>query len=179
MLAAEDGAQLQCCVAVEQLDGSGQAARRQIIRKASVILGRNEFQELVLRVQDRTVAHSFPLKDFRLFSKFAGDGKCTVRLLPDSTQLLISNCPPDRVRLFLKTLSIKHQAGLSGKPLSHRDKLRAALPRSFETISPLQQKDIQKVNELRGRAEPAGPGPHKRPRSDCSSSPVSPARLCY
>ncbi|XP_017286231.1 ATP-dependent DNA helicase PIF1 isoform X2 [Kryptolebias marmoratus] len=181
MLAAEDGAQLQCCVTVEQLNSSGQAARRQVIRKASVILGRNEFQEIILRVQDGKVAHSYHLKEFTLFTKFASDGKCTVKLLPNNTQVLISNCPPDRLRLFLRTLSIKHQAGRSGKPLSHREKLRAALPRSFETISPLQQKDLQKVAELRSLTErtnklpvaPAGSGRQvKRARSDCNFSPV-------
>ncbi|XP_012709981.2 ATP-dependent DNA helicase PIF1 isoform X2 [Fundulus heteroclitus] len=185
MLAGEDGAQLQCCVTVEQLNGCGQATRRQLIRKASVILGRNEFQEIVLRVHDGKTAHSYLLKEFRLFTKFASDGKCSVKLLPENIQVLISNCPPDRLKLFLKTLSIKHQAWQSSKPLTGREKLKAGLPRSFEAISPLQQKDIQKVNEMRSRAAPAGPtdrtnkGPAagtgqrvKRPRSDASGSPV-------
>lgn len=181
MLTAEDGAPLQCCVTVEQLGSFGQAARRKVLRKASVILGRNEFQELVLRVQDGKAAHSFLLKDFTLFTKFAGDGKCTVKLLPENTQLLMSNCPPDTLRLFLNTLSIKHQAGRSHRPVSSREKLRAGLPRSFQTVSPLQQKDIRRVNELRSRAEPstklpaAGSGQQvKRSRGECNFSPVSP-----
>uniref|UniRef100_A0A3B3Z1K0 ATP-dependent DNA helicase n=1 Tax=Poecilia mexicana TaxID=48701 RepID=A0A3B3Z1K0_9TELE len=185
MLPGEDGAQLQCCVAVEKLNSCGQATRRQLIRKASVILGRNEFQELILRVHDGKLSHSYLLKEFKLFTKFASDGKCTVKLLPENTQVLLSNCPPDRLKLFLKTLSIKHQVWQSGKPLTDREKLKAGLPRSFEAISPLQQKDIQKVNELRSRVAPSGltdrinKGPAagtgqqvKRSRSDASSSPV-------
>uniref|UniRef100_A0A671Y0B1 ATP-dependent DNA helicase PIF1 n=1 Tax=Sparus aurata TaxID=8175 RepID=A0A671Y0B1_SPAAU len=156
MLAGEDEAQLQCCVTVEQLNSSGQATRRQVIRKASVILGRNEFQEIILRVHDGRVPQSYCLKEFRLFTKFAREGKCTVKLLPENIQVLMSNCPPDRLSLFLKTLSIKHQAWQSSKPLSHREKLKAGLPRSFEAISPLQQKDIQKVNELRSKQAPKG-----------------------
>lgn len=191
MLAGEeDGAQLQCCVTVEHLNTSGQASRRQVIRKASVILGRNEFQEIILRLHDGKVPQSYNLKDFKLFTKFARDGKCTVKLLPENIQVLISNCPPDRLNLFLKTLSIKHQAWQSSKPMSDREKLKAGLPRSFEAISPLQQKDIQKVNELRAKVLPkgltdrtnkvAGAGQQvKRSRSDCNFSPVSQTALIF
>lgn len=186
MSAGEDGAQLQCCVTVEQLNSCGQATRRQVIRKATVILGRNEFQEMVLRLHDGKVPQSYRLKDFRLFTKFVRDGKCTVKLLPENTQLLVSNCPPDQLSLFLRTLSIKHQAGQSCKLLSDREKIKACLPRSFEAISPLQQKDIQKVNEMRSkvalkgladrtnRSTVAGAGQQvKRSRSDTNFSPVS------
>lgn len=186
MLPGDDGAQLQCCVTVEHLNTSGQATRRQVIRKASVTLGRNEFQEIILRVHDGKVPQSYNLKDIKLFTKFVRDGKCTVKLLPENIQVLISNCPPDRLNLFLKTLSIKHQAWQGGKPMSDREKLKAGLPRSFEAISPLQQKDIQKVNELRSKEPPkgltertnkmkaSGAGQQvKRSRGDCNFSPVS------
>ncbi|XP_053186020.1 ATP-dependent DNA helicase PIF1 [Scomber japonicus] len=185
MLPGDDGAQLQCCVTVEHLNTSGQATRRQVIRKASVTLGRNEFQEIILRVHDGKVPQSYNLKDIKLFTKFVRDGKCTVKLLPENIQVLISNCPPDRLNLFLKTLSIKHQAWQGGKPMSDREKLKAGLPRSFEAISPLQQKDIQKVNELRSKEPPkgltertnkmkaSGAGQQvKRSRGDCNFSPV-------
>lgn len=184
MFAGEDGGQLQCCVTVEQLDASGQATRRQVIRKAQVILGRNEFQEILLRVHDGKVSQSYCLKEFKLFTKFVGDGKCTVRILPRNIQVLLSNCPRDQLNLFLKTLSIKHQAWQGSKPLSEREKLKAALPRSFEAISPLQQKDIQKVNELRSKVASKGLADRtnttvgtgqqvKRSRSDTNFSPVS------
>eukprot|EP00064_Thunnus_orientalis_P022492 superscaffoldBa00007613_g22690 len=185
MLSGEDAAQLQCCVTVEHLNTSGQATRRQVVRKASVILGRNEFQEIILRLHDGKVSQNYNLKDIKLFTKFARDGKCTIKLIPENIQLLISNCPPDRLNVFLKTLSIKHQAWQSGKPVNDREKLKAGLPRSFEAISPLQQKDIQKVNELRSKVPPkgltdrtnkmtaAGAGQQvKRSRSDCNFSPV-------
>uniref|UniRef100_A0A3P8P5L5 ATP-dependent DNA helicase PIF1 n=1 Tax=Astatotilapia calliptera TaxID=8154 RepID=A0A3P8P5L5_ASTCA len=156
MLSGEDGAQLQCTVTVEQLNSSGQATRRKVIRKASVILGRNEYQEIILRVHDGKVPQSYHLKEFKLFTKFARDGKCTVKLVPENIQVLMSNCPTDQLSLFLKTLSIKHQAWQGSKPLSNREKLKAGLPRSFEAISPLQQKDIQKVKELRSKVAPNG-----------------------
>uniref|UniRef100_A0AAY5L597 ATP-dependent DNA helicase PIF1 n=1 Tax=Esox lucius TaxID=8010 RepID=A0AAY5L597_ESOLU len=165
MLQGSDGFQLNCNVVVERLNSSGQATKRQVIRKATVILGRNEFQEITLRVHDGKVPQSYILKDFQLFSRFAKDGKCTVKLLPDNIQVLISDCPPHLLNIFLKTLSIKHQAWQTSKSMTDREKLKACLPRSFETISPLQQKDVLKMTG----------GPHgqpvKRPRTDCDSSP--------
>lgn len=188
MSSLQDGSQLQCSVTVEQLNPAGQATRRQLIRKATVILGRNQFQEMLLRLHDGKIPQSYRLKDFQLFTKFAREGKCTVKFIPENTQLLLSNCPPDQLALFLRTLSIKHQAGRSSKALSEREKLKACLPRSFQAISPLQQKDIHKVNELRSKAaapkgltdrtntgdRAAGPGQQvKRSRSEANFSPVS------
>lgn len=188
MSAGEDGAQLQGSVTVEQLGASGQAARRQLLRKATVILGRNEFQEMLLRIHDGRTQQNYRLKDFQLFTKFVREGKCTVKLERENTQLLLSNCPPDQLSLFLRTLSIKHQAGRGSKAPSEREKLKACLPRSFQAISPLQQKDIQKVNELRckavaprgladrtnrGGAMPGAGQQVKRSRSEANFSPVS------
>ncbi|XP_030630601.1 ATP-dependent DNA helicase PIF1 [Chanos chanos] len=188
MLQGDEAGQLHCGVAVERLNSSGQAMKRQVFRKASVTLGRNEFQDIVLRVHDGKVPQNFMLRDFQLFTRFAKDGKCTIKLIPDNTQVLISDCPPDRLNIFLKTLSIKHQAWQTNKPLSDRERLRAGLPRSFDTISPLQQKDVQKANELRSKVNAplsfrglsersgnnmvAGRQQVKRPRIDCETSPV-------
>ncbi|KAJ0012152.1 hypothetical protein NQD34_013127 [Periophthalmus magnuspinnatus] len=185
MMSSQDGVQVQCSMTVEQLDSSGQTTRRQVMRKASIILGRNEFEELILRLHDGKVPQSYSVKEFKLFTKFAREGKCTIRLLPSNTQILLSNCPPDQLSAFLKTLSIKHRTGQGTKQISHREKLKAGLPRSFEAISPLQQKDIQKVNELRAKTNPsAGLSDRtnrtstttgkqvKRTRADCNFSPV-------
>ncbi|KAK7945154.1 hypothetical protein WMY93_000882 [Mugilogobius chulae] len=186
MMSSQDGVQLQCSMTVEQINSSGQTTRRQVMRKASLLLGRNEHQELVLRIHDGKVPQSFGVKEFKLFTKFAREGKCTIRLLPSNTQILMSNCPPAQLGSFLKTLTIKHQAGQGSKVVSQREKLKAGLPRSFEAISPLQQKDIQKVNELRANTKPSaglsdrtnksgdvGKGQQvKRPRADCNFSPV-------
>uniref|UniRef100_A0A671KWV7 ATP-dependent DNA helicase PIF1 n=1 Tax=Sinocyclocheilus anshuiensis TaxID=1608454 RepID=A0A671KWV7_9TELE len=161
MLGHIEPAELQCTVAVERLNPAGQAIKRQLIRKATVTLGRNEFQEIVLRVHDGKAPQNFMLRDFQLFTRFAKDGKCTVKFIPENTQVLLSDCPPDRLKMFLKTLSIKHQASQGIKPMSDRDKLRAGLPRAFETLSPLQLKDVQKANELRSKVnasvQPKGP----------------------
>uniref|UniRef100_A0A8B9R625 ATP-dependent DNA helicase PIF1 n=1 Tax=Astyanax mexicanus TaxID=7994 RepID=A0A8B9R625_ASTMX len=144
MLRNDELPELQCTVAVERVSASsGHALKRRVARSAAVLLGRDEHEELVLRIHDRSKGHteSFMLRDFQLFTRFAKDGKCTVKLEPDGTQVLISDCPPDRLSGFLRTLRIKHEASRDRKPVSDRVRLKATLPRSFNTISPLQQKD--------------------------------------
>ena len=42
-----------------------------------------------------------------IHKKFAKDGKATVRLGHLRIQFMLSNCPPDKLILFLKTLSTK------------------------------------------------------------------------
>ncbi|XP_066513814.1 ATP-dependent DNA helicase PIF1-like [Hoplias malabaricus] len=195
MLRSGEAAELQCTVAVERVSAtSGQVMKRRVSRSAAVLLGRDEFNELMLRVQDYKGGHteSFMLRDFQLFTRFAKDGKCTIKVEPEGTQVLISDCPPDRLSNFLRTLKIKHEASRDQKPVSDRVRLRAALPRSFNTISPLQQKDVQKINELRSKVNAplqlksasnknnisnniknaGGSLQVKRPRSDCDTSPV-------
>ncbi|XP_029106285.1 ATP-dependent DNA helicase PIF1 [Scleropages formosus] len=157
MFQGEDAAHLLCCVAVEHLDASGQATKRQVIRKAAVTLGRNEFQEIVLRVHNGKAPQSFTFREMQLFTRFARDGKSTIKLLPGNIQVLISDCPPDRLHVFLKTLSIKYQAWKAKKPMGDRAKMLAGLPRTFETISPLQKKDVQQANELRGKVNAPPP----------------------
>lgn len=192
MLHAEDGARLECSVAVERASGAsaGHGVQRRVLRRATVTLGRDEFRELVLRVQDvRGGAHeNFALRsDFRLFMRFVKDGKCTVNFPQSNAQVLISDCPPDRLKTFLKTLSIKHEASRGTNPVSERARMRAGVPRSFEIISPVQQKDIQKANELRSKVNAPvqvkalteravnrtdGRQRVKRPRADGDASPV-------
>uniref|UniRef100_A0AAR2LLH6 ATP-dependent DNA helicase PIF1 n=1 Tax=Pygocentrus nattereri TaxID=42514 RepID=A0AAR2LLH6_PYGNA len=192
MMINDELAELQCTVAVERVSASaGHVVKRQVMRSATVMLGRDEFEELVLRVQDRARGHaeSFMLRNFQLFTRFAKDGKCTIKVDPEGTQVLVSDCPTDRLCTFLRTLKIKHEASRDRKPVSDRARLRAALPRSFNTISPLQQKDVEKANELRSKVNAplqlkgltersankskAGVSQQvKRPRVDCNTSPV-------
>lgn len=152
MLQGDDGVSFKCCVTIQRLNSSGLAATSQCIRRASVSLERNEFKEIVLRVHDGKAPRNFTLRDIKLFTRFSKDGKCTVKIIPDNIQILISDCPPDHLATFLKTLSIKHLVWKSSKPLTDRDKFLAGLPRSFATISPLQQKDVQRANNVRNRA---------------------------
>ncbi|XP_044157813.1 ATP-dependent DNA helicase PIF1 isoform X2 [Bufo gargarizans] len=149
--------EIQSSVAIEYLNASGQAIKRKVIRNAFTSLGRNEFRELVLQVSDGKLPQNFILRQIQIFTRFIRDGKSSIVLRPDNVQLLISNCPSDKLKHFMKTLMIKHEAGKSEKPVNERMRLLSGLPRVFETISPIQRKDVEQANEMRAKVNTQTP----------------------
>ncbi|KAG8132259.1 hypothetical protein E2320_010128 [Naja naja] len=125
MRPAEDSeldGRIRCTVAVEHL-GAAAAPNRRLLRDAWVTLGRNEFRELVLQLNPVGSVGS------------------------DCVQLLLSNCPPDRLRRFVQTLRIKFEATQQGRrPVAERTRLLSSLPRTFDTVSPVQARDLQQEN---------------------------------
>ncbi|XP_058034121.1 ATP-dependent DNA helicase PIF1 [Ahaetulla prasina] len=145
---------IRCTVAVEHL-GAAAAPNRLLLRDAWVNLGRNEFRELVLQVTNGSGPgrlQNFPLRrnEMRLFTRFVKDGKSSIRLGPlgsNYVQLLLSNCPPDRLRRFVQTLRIKFEATRhGGRPVPERTRLLSSLPRTFDTVSPVQARDLQQAS---------------------------------
>uniref|UniRef100_A0A8C0HCG6 ATP-dependent DNA helicase PIF1 n=1 Tax=Chelonoidis abingdonii TaxID=106734 RepID=A0A8C0HCG6_CHEAB len=147
MQGAELDARIRCSVTIERLSPSGQAPKRRVIRDASLALGRNEFRELVLQVSDGSAPQSFALRgEVRLFTRFLRDGKSGLQLGPAQVQLLIANCPPDSLRRFLRLLRIKYEtAGKGAKTVTERARLLCSLPRTFDTISPVQAKSRKRA----------------------------------
>lgn len=138
--------EVQCSVAVEYLNQAGQATKRKNSRNATVTLGRNEFREILLLVHDGKLSQNFVLREIQLFTRFTRDGKSTIKLIPENIQILISNCPPDKLQILLKTLSIKYAADKKiSKPVSDRTRLISTLPRTFDTISPVQAQDVERA----------------------------------
>ncbi|XP_064341535.1 ATP-dependent DNA helicase PIF1 isoform X3 [Camelus dromedarius] len=177
-----EDAELQCRVAVEELSPGGQPRRRQALRSAELSLGRNESRELMLRLQAPGPAgrpRCFPLRAARLFTRFAAEGRSTLRLPADSApragavQLLLSDCPPDRLRRFLRTLRLKLAADPGPGPASARTQLLGPRPRDFVTISPLQPEELRRAAATRV----TDTTPVKRPtepRSETKPSTESP-----
>uniref|UniRef100_A0A2K5D802 ATP-dependent DNA helicase PIF1 n=1 Tax=Aotus nancymaae TaxID=37293 RepID=A0A2K5D802_AOTNA len=145
-----EDSELRCRVAVEELSPGGQPRRRQALRTAELSLGRNERRELMLRLQAPGPAgrpRCFPLRAARLFTRFAAAGRSTLRLPTQgapgagAVQLLLSDCPPDRLRRFLRTLRLKLAAAPGPGPASARAQLLGPRPRDFVTISPVQPEE--------------------------------------
>ncbi|XP_017363612.1 ATP-dependent DNA helicase PIF1 isoform X1 [Cebus imitator] len=145
-----EDSELRCRVAVEELSPSGQPRRRQALRTAELSLGRNERRELMLRLQAPGPVgrpRCFPLRAARLFTRFAAAGRSTLRLPTQGTpgagavQLLLSDCPPDRLRRFLRTLRLKLAAAPGPGPASARAQLLGPRPHDFVTISPVQPEE--------------------------------------
>ncbi|XP_077190245.1 ATP-dependent DNA helicase PIF1 isoform X2 [Paroedura picta] len=153
---------VRCTVAIEHLGAA--VPSRVLLRDAWLTLGRDEFRELVLRVTSCSgaeVPRNFPLRrdGIRLFTRFVKDGKSSVRLGsgPKHVQLLFSNCPPDQLRRFIQMLRIKFKATQEGiQPVSDRTRLLSGLPRTFDTVSPVQARDLQQGNVRQALADVAG-----------------------
>uniref|UniRef100_A0A8B9NSW0 ATP-dependent DNA helicase PIF1 n=1 Tax=Accipiter nisus TaxID=211598 RepID=A0A8B9NSW0_9AVES len=185
-LTMED-AELRCTVAVEQPLPGGQAPRRRVMRGALVLLGRNELRQPVLRVVGggggaAAAALSFALagEAVRVFRRFAGDGRAAVRVGPGGAQVLLSDCPPDALRRFLRLLRLKVAAGPRGAPRVPR--LLGRPPPAFAVISPLQERDLLRApGRLRGgdaRGErPAEVSPEARGAAPVAG-PALTARRC-
>ncbi|XP_004687737.1 PREDICTED: ATP-dependent DNA helicase PIF1 [Condylura cristata] len=153
-----EDSELRCRVAVEELSPGGQPRRRQSLRTAELSLGRNERRELMLRLQGSGSAgrpHCFPLRAARLFTRFASAGRSTLRLpandapRPGTVQLLLSDCPPDRLRRFLRTLRLKLAGDPGPGPASARSQLLGPRPRDFITISPVQPEEVRRAAATR------------------------------
>ncbi|XP_032720604.1 ATP-dependent DNA helicase PIF1 isoform X1 [Lontra canadensis] len=149
-----EDAELRCRVALEELSPGGQPRKRQALRSAELSLGRNERRELLLRLQAPGLEgrpRCFPLRAARLFTRFAAAGRSTLRLPTDdvpgagAVQLLLSDCPPDRLRRFLRTLRLKLAAAPGPGPASARAQLLGPRPRDFVTISPVQPEEMQRA----------------------------------
>ncbi|NXO01566.1 PIF1 helicase, partial [Rhinopomastus cyanomelas] len=160
-----EGAELRCTVAVEQplpraqvLSGV-QVPQRRVLRGALVLLGRDELRQPVLRVVGGGSGATAPVLSFtlagdtvRLFTRFAGEGRAAVRVGPGGAQVLLSDCPPDALRRFLRLLRLKVAAGPRVAP--RRTRLLDRPPPSFSLISPLQERDLLRGSGLsRGSKE--------------------------
>ncbi|KAM5178641.1 ATP-dependent DNA helicase PIF1 [Callospermophilus lateralis] len=186
-----DQADLRCRVAVEELSPGGQPRKRQTLSTAELSLGRNERRELMLRLQAPGPAgqpRCFPLRAARLFTRFAASGRSTLRLPADAVpragavQLLLSDCPPDRLRRFLRTLRLKLAADPGPGPASARAKLLNPRPRDFVTISPVQPEELRRVAATRVldttlAKQPMEPGTGAKPSMEAPRWPLPVKRL--
>ncbi|XP_032551720.1 ATP-dependent DNA helicase PIF1 isoform X2 [Chiroxiphia lanceolata] len=168
---AMEAAQLRCTAAVEEPLPGGCGPRRRVLRNATVLLGRNELRQPVLRVVGGSGAAaavlSFALSGdaVRLFTRFAGEGRAAVRVGPGGAQVLLSDCPPDALRRFLRLLRLKVTAGSRGPARPPR--LLERPPASFAVISPVQERDLlHNPVPRRGCGEGRGERPAEVPRAE-------------
>ncbi|XP_014448617.1 ATP-dependent DNA helicase PIF1 [Tupaia chinensis] len=190
-----EDAELRCRVAVEELSPGGQPRRRQALRTAELSLGRNERRELLLRLQAPGSAgrpRCFPLRAVRLFTRFAATGRSTLRLPADcapgtrsrsgSVQLLLSDCPPERLRRFLRMLRFKLAAAPGPGPASARAQLLGPRPRDFVTISPVQPEELRRaaatrISDTKLVKRPAEPQTRAEPSTEPPKWPLAVKKL--
>ncbi|XP_074640369.1 ATP-dependent DNA helicase PIF1-like [Tubulanus polymorphus] len=146
---------LECTASHETLTSTGEVQKKSIHRNASLVLGRNENNEIVMKVQLGNKLLKYHIKQLVLHKKFARDGKATIRLADHKVQFMLSNCPPHRLMLFLKTLSTKHECLKKKGFVSDRKRLLPETNRVFQEISPLTIGDLKKGNSPASKAAEA------------------------
>ena len=145
-----DSGELICTVAHELLASSGETLKRTVHQRGSVCLGRNEFRDIILKVKLGNKEIRLSLQDVVVYRKFAKEGKATIRLTKQNVQFMLSNCPPNKIITFLRTLSAKLACKRLDKTVvSGRQRLLSEHPRSFQEISPLTDKNVETLQRTR------------------------------
>lgn len=139
-----EASELECCLTVESLNSNGVVTKRRTYKSITVVLGRDEFRDISLRIisSQSPLGKTFLLKELTIHKRFFQEGKATIKLLTQKTQIMFSNCPPNQLAAFLKCLSLKLAQSKENGLTSNRRRLLSDKARSFENISPLTDKDF-------------------------------------
>ncbi|OWF54393.1 ATP-dependent DNA helicase PIF1-like [Mizuhopecten yessoensis] len=161
---------LLCTLWMETIGSAGDIQKRTQHKNIALTLGRNEFRDVVLKLEFPKRDMKFALKELTIFKKFVKEGKATIKIPDRNIQFLLSNCPPDKLIMFLKTMHTKLECHKQKPPVHDRKRLLSDRPKTFEDISPLTLKDLQTVHEMRAKNvenksdmfTPKGKGKRKR-----------------
>lgn len=142
-----------CTAVYEELNNKGETQRKFQHKSASLFLGRNEFRDVILCVNIPGKREmKYVLRDLVVHKNFAKDGKATIKMPSTNSQIMISNCAPDKLIMFLKTMTTKLECLRKKGFVSDRLKWKSDLPRTFEEISPLTLRDLKEAHEVKAKA---------------------------
>ena len=167
--------QLMCTVCVERIGVNGEAENQKIYKQSCLSLGRNELQDVVLKLSHNGgTLGPFTVKEHSIHKRFLKDGKAGIRLLTQRLHLLISNCPPGPLSTFLKSLAVKIAA--RGKKQGAKQRMFGDVSLQFEEISPLTERDFEMARQnhsdshISGGRKPLHPVTPKSSRAAIGSS---------
>ena len=143
--------ELQCCLTIEQLATNGEVLKRTQYKSTILSLIRNQFRDILLKVNNGKKDMRVNMREFIIHKKFAKDGKATIKLPKQNLQFMLSNCPPDQLIFFLKTLNTKTSCQDIKGYVPGRTRLMSDLPKSFQEISPLNMKELETVHQIRAK----------------------------
>ncbi|VDP44568.1 unnamed protein product [Schistosoma margrebowiei] len=108
---------LHCSVVIEELASDKcTVKRRTALRESQISAVRDDLQQILIRITPmnnsgckKMVKKSmgYPVIELDLYKNFLSQGKATICLPVHSVRIMISNCPPDKLRFFLGTLRTK------------------------------------------------------------------------
>ncbi|CAL1533501.1 unnamed protein product [Lymnaea stagnalis] len=164
---------LSCSVSIEELSDTGNVLKKVHHRSLTLTLGRDEFREMQIKITFPKKESKYSVKELLIHKKFVKDGKATIKLPNHKIQLMLSNCPPDKLILFLQTLQTKLDVLKQKGFLSQRQKLFSGKHHEFEEISPLTIKDLQVAHGSKSAAGSVKPGTLTKPSSLAGNGQVS------
>ncbi|XP_042905170.1 ATP-dependent DNA helicase PIF1 [Parasteatoda tepidariorum] len=173
---------LLCSIKICYLDGKGNMTQSIANPKSFIHLGRNEFRDLVLKLECGKINASYDVKDVTLHTKFFKEGKSTITLKDPPLQIFISNCPTGKLGIFLKTLMAKVEKHKTVKAPSVKERLQSLKPSSFQEISPLTAIDMNVLNNkaaalaTKQSTWPQTPKAAKRKHENCGQENNTPNR---
>ncbi|XP_068217056.1 ATP-dependent DNA helicase PIF1 [Palaemon carinicauda] len=137
---------LGCTVIVEHIAPAGTVRKSVSYKHAKLILGRNEFRDIILRLEGPKETLKFAIKEVQLHKRFMKEGKATIFLKDVKINLMLSNAPPNQLLVFMRTLASK-QAIPEGKAITARQRLLSTAPNTFDEISPLTFKEYESLRQ--------------------------------
>ena len=142
--------ELNGSLTVERISSNGSVLKSTVHKTVILTLMRNEFRDIMLHVHGSGKhVFKFDMRDFVLHKKFAKDGKATIKLPKQNLNLMLSNCPPDQLIVFLKTLSTKMACQEIKGFVPGRQRLLSDKPKTITEISPLNMKELETVHNMR------------------------------
>lgn len=135
---------VSCSVKIETaIVKSNNLIHKSCHRNSKLSLGRNEFREIILQVSASSFSTSYVMKNVNIHKRFMKDGKATITLKDDNVSIMLSNCPPNVLLLFLRTLATKIRVGEGmSTPLSIKQRLLSEKRKQIQEISPINVKDL-------------------------------------
>ncbi len=144
---------LKCSCVVEHIGETGQVTRRQAFKSVRLDLGRNEVEDVVLKLAlPDGKKGPYTIREHVIHKRFVQSGKATIRLLTQGVQILVSNCPPEQLAIFLRSMSIK--VASRGKAQGTARRMLGDVSLQFDEISPLTERDLEMARRnSKARAE--------------------------
>lgn len=137
---------LSCSCTLEWLSANGSINKTVKVKNCTLQIIRNEFRDMFMSIHSKEIKKRLLLKDVVIHKKYANEGKATI-VFPDSKiNLLIFNAPPALLISFLKILFIKLCSSKSSPKTTIREKLLSVTDRYTQEISPVNSKDVKRVN---------------------------------
>lgn len=143
---------IKCSLILERTCSRSQASLvKENLKTVSLSLLRNEFQEIILKIQEKANKERKILvrqDQLTVHRKFVKEGKLTILVNDQGLGLFIANAPPHELVQFVKSFAAK-LAGNNLKPgISSRQKLLSNQPSVIQDISPVTLKDVQNLKKV-------------------------------